>query len=86
MKSSFLTPGEVETRGSTQYVGKPLPQCTPSASRFDATSEEKKNCDPKIYMRVSSKANYQILFQVLGCKVYLYRWVQKCACAQKKEL
>ena len=41
MDLSFLVPGEVETRGSTQLVGKPLPQCKPSASRRDATSEEK---------------------------------------------
>ena len=40
MDLSFLMPGEVETRGSTQYVGKPLPQCKPSTNRHDATSEE----------------------------------------------
>ena len=40
MDLSFLVPGEVETRGSTQYVGKPLPQCKPSTSRRDATSEK----------------------------------------------
>ena len=40
MDLSCLVPGEVETQGSTQYVGKPLPQCIPSASRRDATSEE----------------------------------------------
>ena len=36
-----LIPGKVETRGSTQLVGKPLPQRKPSASRHDATSEKK---------------------------------------------
>ena len=42
-------PGEVETRGGTQYVGKPLPQCKPSAGRRDATSEEmEKNMTQKI--------------------------------------
>ena len=41
MELSFIGPGEVETRGSTQSVGKPLPQCKLSASRRDATSEEK---------------------------------------------
>ena len=40
MDLSFLVLGEVETRGSAQYVGKPLGQCKPSASRHDATSEE----------------------------------------------
>ena len=40
MELSFLVPGEVETQGSTQYVGKPLPQCKPPASRHYATSEE----------------------------------------------
>ena len=47
MDLSFLVPGEVETRGSTQYVGKPLPQCKPSASRRNATSEEKGKLRPK---------------------------------------
>ena len=47
MESSFLAPGEVETRGSTQLDGKPLPQCKPSVSRRDATSEEKKKLRPK---------------------------------------
>ena len=40
-------PGEVETRGSTQFVGKYLPQCKPSASRRDATSEEKEKLRPE---------------------------------------
>ena len=43
MDSSFLAPGEVETRGSTQLNVKPLAQCKPFASRYDATSEEKLN-------------------------------------------
>ena len=43
----FLALGEVQTRGSTQYVGKPLPQCKPSASRRDATSEEMEKLRPK---------------------------------------
>ena len=47
MDLSFLAPGEVETRGSTHLDGKPLPQCKPSASRRDATSEEKKKLRPK---------------------------------------
>ena len=47
MDLSFLAPGKVETRGSTQCVGKPLPQCKPSASRRDATSEEKEKLRPK---------------------------------------
>ena len=38
--------GGVETQGSIQLVGKPLPQCKPSASRHDATSEEKKKIIP----------------------------------------
>ena len=40
MDLSFLALSEVETRGSTHLVGKPLPHCKPSASRHDATSEE----------------------------------------------
>ena len=40
-------PGEVETRGSTQYVGKPLPQCKLSASKQDATSEKMEKLGPK---------------------------------------
>ena len=32
--------GEVETRGGTHLDGKPLPQCKPSASKHDATTEE----------------------------------------------
>ena len=47
MELSFFAPGEVETRGSTQYVGKPLPQCKPSASRHDGTSQEKKKLRPE---------------------------------------
>ena len=41
MDSSCLVPGEVETQGSTQLDGKPLPQCKLSASRRNATTEEK---------------------------------------------
>ena len=44
---SFLALGEVETRGSTQYVGKPLPQYKPSKSRHDATSEKMEKLRPK---------------------------------------
>ena len=40
MELSSLMLGEVETQGSTQYVGKFLPQCKPSANRRDATSEK----------------------------------------------
>ena len=47
MESSFLVLSEVETRGSTQFVGKPLPQCKPSTSRRDATSEEKEKLRPR---------------------------------------
>ena len=47
MDLSCLALGEVETRGSTQYVGKPLPQCKPSRSRRDATSEEMEKLQPK---------------------------------------
>ena len=47
MELSSLAPGEVETRDCTQYVGKPLHQCKPSASRHDATSEEMKKLRPK---------------------------------------
>ena len=47
MELSFFVPGEVETRGSTQYAKKPLPQCKPSASRHDATSEEMENLRPE---------------------------------------
>ena len=47
MELSFLTLGEVETRGNTHLDGKPLPQCKPSASRRDATSEEKKKLRPE---------------------------------------
>ena len=47
MNSSFLMPGEAETQGSTQSVGKPLPQYKPSANRHDATSEEKEKLRPK---------------------------------------
>ena len=49
-------PGEVETRGSTQLDGKPLPWCKPSASRRDATAEEKLEFDPNLCMSVTSKA------------------------------
>ena len=47
MDLSFLVAGEVETRGSTHLDGKPLPQYKPSASRHDATSEEKEKLRPK---------------------------------------
>ena len=47
MDLSCLVPGEVETRGSTHYVGKPLPQCKPSTSRHDATSEGKEKLRPE---------------------------------------
>ena len=47
MDSSFLVLGEVETRGSTQLVGKPLPHCKPSTSRHDATSEEMEKLRPE---------------------------------------
>ena len=47
MDLSFLLLGEVEARGSTQYVVKPLSQCKPSASKRDATSEEMENLRPK---------------------------------------
>ena len=47
MELSFLTPGEVETRGSTHLNGKPLPQCKAFASRHDATSNEKDKLRPK---------------------------------------
>ena len=49
MNLSFLALGEAETRGSTFLDGKPLPQCKPSASRRDATSEEKKKLRPKTF-------------------------------------
>ena len=47
MYLSFLVTGEVETQGSTRYVGKPLPQYNPSANRRDATSEEMEKMQPK---------------------------------------
>ena len=47
MDYSFLAPGEVETRGSSQFVGKPLPQCKPSGSRRDATCKEKEKSRPE---------------------------------------
>ena len=47
MDSFFLAPGEVESRGSTQSVGKPLLQSKPSTSRRDATSEEMEKLRPK---------------------------------------
>ena len=50
MDLSFLVLGEVETRGSTQLDGKPLPQCKPSTSRRDATSEEKEKLRPKKFV------------------------------------
>ena len=43
MDSLFLVLGEVKTLGSTQLDGKPLLQCKPSASRHEATYEEKLN-------------------------------------------
>ena len=46
---SFLAPGEVETRGSTHLDEKPMPQCKPSASRCDATSEEKEKLRSKTF-------------------------------------
>ena len=50
MDFSFLALGGVETRGSTQFVGKPLPQSKPSASRRDATSEEKEKLRPQNFV------------------------------------
>ena len=47
MDLSCLVLGEVETQGSTQYVGKPLPQCKPSTSWRDATSEKMEKLRPK---------------------------------------
>ena len=47
MEFFSLALGEVETRGSTQCIGKPLPQCKPSASRCDATSEKMEKLRPK---------------------------------------
>ena len=47
MDLSFLAPGEVKTRGSSHLDGKPLLQYKPSASRHDATSEEKEKLRPK---------------------------------------
>ena len=47
MDLSFLALGEAETRGSTHLNGKHLPRCKPSASRRDATSEEKKKLRPE---------------------------------------
>ena len=47
MELCFLALGEVEMRGSTQFVGKPLPQYKPSASRRDATSEVKEKLRPE---------------------------------------
>ena len=44
---SFLVLAEVEIQESTQLEGKPLPQCKPSASKRDATSEEEKKIRPK---------------------------------------
>ena len=73
MDLSFLVPGEVETQGSTLYVGKPLPQCKPSASKHDALSEKTKNCDPKICVKVRSRVTCRIICQALDCCVYLYR-------------
>ena len=52
MDSSFLALGEVETRGSTHLDGKPLPQFKPSASRRDATFEEKKKIEIQNFARV----------------------------------
>ena len=64
MDLSFFMPAEVETRGSTHLDGKPLPQCKPSISRRDATSEEKKNnCDPKLYVRITSKVPVKLFFR-----------------------
>ena len=47
MKSSFLALGEAKTRESTHLDGKPLSQWKPSASRRDATSEEKEKLRPE---------------------------------------
>ena len=76
--------GEVETQGSTQLVGKPLPQYKPSASRRDATSEEKKNCNSKPCMSVSSKATYLINCQALGYCMYLLWQVPELYLQAKK--
>ena len=51
-------PGEIETRGSTQYVGKSLPQYKPSASRCDATSEKLEKLQPKICVKINNKVSY----------------------------
>ena len=50
MDSSFLMPGEVETRGSTHLDGKPLPQCKPSISRRNATSEKKEKIETRNFV------------------------------------
>ena len=64
-------PGEVETRGSTQFVGKPLPQCKPSTSRHDATSEEKEKLRPKTLFESYKQGYCRIIYQALDCCVYL---------------
>ena len=56
--------GEVETRGSTQYVGKPLLQYKPSVSRRDATYEKMENCNPKNGMKINNKVSSQIPHQL----------------------
>ena len=71
MDLSFLVLCEVETGGSTHLDEKPLPQCKPSASRHDATSEEKKNCDPKLCVRVTSKVTCRIIWLALDFCMYL---------------
>ena len=61
----------LEIPGSTQSVGKPLPQFKPSVSRRDAASEEKKKLRPELCVRVNSKVTCRILCQALDCYVYL---------------
>ena len=69
--SSFLAPGEVETRGSTHLDGKPLPQCKPSASRRDATPEEKEKLRPETLCASYLKVTCRILCKILDFYVYL---------------
>ena len=47
MDLTFLVLGEVEIQESTHLDGRPLPECKPSATRRNATSEEKKKLRPK---------------------------------------
>ena len=58
MESSCLVPDEVETRGSTQVVGKPMLWCKPFTSKRGANTKKKLELWPKPLCECCSKVIY----------------------------